>query len=217
MKRIDSCLDSRFRLHISRDGGRCTGGRIRETVSYGIGEIRLIKLSKGDWIGPCTSGCYHLTPEGLAIRRSVSIRNWATSPTLELNQGVSGRDRNSLSKERNDCCRLSVPQAACCSTGAAVVNDGGNVLEEPFMGTVSDEIHIFIGRSRQVRPSFGHYRSSPGSFYCSQDSPRGRVGIVEYDTTESEIDWLWSSSEEVGQVSWWFVVRCFTKEEANNI
>jgi hypothetical protein len=44
---------------------------------------------------------------------------------------------HSLAEKRDDCCRLSIQQAAGRRTRATMMDDGGDMLEQPLVWTVT--------------------------------------------------------------------------------
>lgn len=129
---------------------------------------------------------------------------------------------NLLSKERDDRGGPSIEQTAGGSTGTAMMDHGGNVLEEPLVRTVSEVKNVPLGvRANgippQITPALGNNRSHPsmsnGGYYSLSQSFR----IVKDDTPEANVNRRRTVFEPGGEVCWRRIIRRLPKEEPTDV
>lgn len=63
--------------------------------------------------------------------------------------------RDLLSKEGDNSRGLPITQSAGRRTSSPMMHHSGDVLEEPFVGTVPDPVDVVVARGREVRPALG--------------------------------------------------------------
>ena len=123
-----------------------------------------------------------------------------------------------ISEERYDKRGSSVEQPASSCAGASVMHDCGDLLEQPFVGTIVKVEDVLAPRSpAYLTPATGDDGTNTADLESFQQDIGEPSRIVDDDTTEADVDWTRSGSKEVFKFRRRRIRRRFPKEEATHI
>lgn len=99
----------------------------------------------------------------------------------------------------------------------AMVYNGRNVLEEPFVGAIAQVEDVVVWRAVEVRPSFRDDDSDTRYPHCFDKQRAHLLRIFNDCTAESNINWWRSGIEEFVEFGRCFVIRRIAEEKSTDI
>jgi hypothetical protein len=101
-----------------------------------------------------------------------------------------------------------------------MVNNGCNVLEQPFVWAVVDEQDaISVGRKSfaKVAPSPRDYRTNTTRLHSFHDNRRHSCRILHNDAAKADVDWAFASFDEAINICGRIIARRIAKEKPADI
>lgn len=100
-----------------------------------------------------------------------------------------------------------------------MVNNCCNMLKEPLMWTIIKKEHLVITveTSTQFTPSFGYESSNSSRLNRFKDDCCNLIGILNNDTSETNVHWRGSIVEKELKVRFWTIRRRISEEETTNV
>ena len=125
-----------------------------------------------------------------------------------------------LAKERNNHSRACISQPTCRCACSAMVNNGCNVLKQPFVRAVVDEQDVFKVRRKslaKVAPSSRDDGANATRLHSFQDNRRHSRRMLNNDAAKADVDWSLSSFDEATNICRRIIAWRIAEEKAADV